>query len=183
MMAGDRRASWDWGKAQSMPKPKIRKRKGLLLGATGDCFLCSLFVDIMDIPKRKEKQTLEKYMFEDFYLAVKAELLVHGFADEHHILKIPEDIGCEVLVGVEGKVFIIDIVNTEFRKESTQGLILIDEVALPYAAGCGDSVEAILRYVLKTKKSISKADLKLAVQVIAEISPGCDDKIDILVED
>lgn len=183
MMAGDRRASWDYSKAQVTARPKISKRSGMLLGATGDGFLCSLFVDVMDIPKYKDSQDLDKYMFNDFYNAIYNELVNHGLAEEHNLLKIPSDMSCELIVGFKNKVFIASIENSETEKEFPNGTIAIDEVSVPYAAGCGDSAEKVLHYILATKGYITKDDLKKAVEVIGESSPGCDSNVDVLVSD
>lgn len=180
MIAGDRRSSWGWHKAQSMPKPKISSRSNVLLGATGDGFLCSLLVDVMKIPKRGTKD-LDQYMFNDFYNAVYIELIKHGLGEEHNLLKIPEEMGCELIVGIENRVFTINIENREKDKISPEGIIAIDEVNTPYATGCGDSADAVLRYILKTKKYIAEKDLKTAIEVIADIAPGCDNNIDLIV--
>jgi len=182
IIAGDRRLSWGWSLAQSMPRPKIAKRQGLLLGATGDGTLCSLFVNCMEIPKIGNKD-LTSYMNNEFYNAIYNELVQHGYAEEHNLLKIPEDSYCELVVGIKKTVWSIVIANTDNNKDSAQGLIMIDEVNHPYATGCGGMAAlGVLVHEQIKNKHLTEKHLLEALQTAAKLSPGCDSEIDILRE-
>ena len=187
----DRRASWGFDQAQSMPRPKVVKRSGVILAGTGDGALCGLIVDIMDIPEVYKDSDM--YMNHDFYYAVRKILLQKGFADEHKLLKIPGDMSAQIVVGVNHRCYIVDIQNMDSSKDSTIGSITIDEVNLPYGTGCGgqwawgvidclqDLLEDKINYIFPLGYS-PKSILLKALQTAAKYSPGCDGIFDIVSE-
>jgi len=185
MMAADRRSSWDFSQAQTMIKPKILKRNGLILAATGDGYLCSLLVERLDIPGDPlHTDDLDTYMFESLHAHITKLLLRKGFKDGHNQLSIPgEDSGCELLVGVKGRLFNYVISNPEpENKDRSLGEIQVDELNLPYASGCGGAL-AWGSLLTTDKVDMKPKDrLTLALEVAAHVSPGCDNNIDIVGE-
>lgn len=182
IMAGDRRASWHWGHAESMNRPKVMKRNGLLLGATGNGSLCSLLVDLMVIPSIKTD--INTYMFFTFREAVLKILLNQGYGDKDKNLHIPPDSGVSLVVGIQGHAFVVDIDNPYDTEHTTKGgLISIDEVSTPFATGCGGpSALPILLAERKREGHSTKEHLKLAMEIAADISPGCNNLIDFIQE-
>src|ERR1051326_7793435 len=136
-MAADRRISWDFSQATSMNQPKIAKRDGLLLGATGDGSLCTQLVNVMNIPENTRGLEPEGYIHEIFFVAVKKLLDRKGYSDEHKVLRIPPETGVELVIGIEGRLFSMLIENQDPMSEHHSGLITIDELPVPYATGCG----------------------------------------------
>lgn len=181
MMAGDRRATWDFSQSQKMPRPKVSKRDGLLLGGTGDGALCTLIVDIMPILSY-EDQELDNYMFNDFRKQLIKTLKQQGYTDEHNLLKLPRDTDAEIIVGIRGRVYQVIINNPDPDNHYTVGQVSIDEVNVPYAAGCGGSLAwgALLESV--DSQYSYKERLERALNIAASVSPGCGDGIDIINE-
>lgn len=189
LMAGDRRSSWGYHYAQSMDIPKINKKDGVLLGATGHGDMCSLFVDDggFEIPEQNVKLTA-KYMYHIFKPAVIKFLLNQGYGyskDRQTHLKLPPGTYCEVVIGISGEAWSMTIENPCLEEsEFLEGHVSVGRVSIPYATGCGGhgTADAILRYELKRKGYITKEELRQALEIVADISPGCDDEIDIIGE-
>lgn len=184
LIAADRRASWDWSKSMAMNKPKVRKRGDFIIAGTGDGSLCSLFVDAFD-PPEYEDQDLDIFMQHTFYKKVKQHLLNHDYGDQHRLLKIPPDSGCELVIAIQGHVYTIDIHNPAEHHHTVEpyGLIAIDEVSVPYTTGCGGehakgAIDALMNEGVADTKYIAKA----ALEVAAKNSPGCGDGSDFVVE-
>ncbi len=178
-MAADRRTSWDMSQAQEMPRPKIKKRDGVILAGTGDGYLCTLIVDIMKIPIG-EGQDLDIYMHWTFHQAVTKLLLAKGYADEHKQLKIPPSGGAEILVAIQGMLYTVLIDNPDAENlDNPFGLVSIEEVNFPYASGCGGHLAWGSLLTTETLDMKPKDRLKLALQVAAKVSPGCDAVVDI----
>lgn len=183
LVAADRRASWSFSKAVTMNKAKVRKRDGIIIAGTGSGALCSLFVDAFT-PPEYNGEDLDIFMHFVFHRAIKKILTNHDYADEHKVLKIPSDSGCELIIGIAGHVYTVDIFNPEEEHTHINGLINIDEVPTPYTTGCGGehakgAIDACMHHGIKDTRLIATT----AIKVAANNSPGCDDKIDIVVED
>lgn len=185
IMAGDRRVSADWGFAYKSPVPKIRKyANGLLIGASGDSGLCTLLVDGYE-PRSIETDELT-YLYYTFIKDL-AKLVREqpGYQDEHKILRLAIDETCSALIAINGKLFILDIFNPEEHlKEMNLSRIVPDTVPLPFAIGCG--APSAIPILLSEKQEIgynTRAGLKKAMEIAAEISPGCDNNIDFIQED
>lgn len=195
MIGADRRASWDFSQAQTMPRSKLSKKDGLMLAGTGDGALCTLFVDVMKIPEIKVKDP-DLYMFQFFYHSVVRVLEQRGYVQEHKILKIPKDSYAEIVVACLGKLYQVVIHNPEhgWLTESPNGLVSIDEVALPYGTGCGGLIAwgALLEnkdlFVYDERKDTyrkltDRERMTRAITTACEVSPGCGLPIDIRVSD
>jgi hypothetical protein len=188
MMAGDRLCSYDWGHAVYADRPKIAKKNNILIGASGDSGLCTLLIDIMVLPESSVKDP-DKYMFFIFREALVKLLKSSGYIDEDKLLRIPGDTSCNALVGIHGKVYTIDIHNSNPDHPAKQiGDIVIDPAPVLSAIGCG-SIPA-LASLIKDKKALgynTKEHLEEAVLLACEMSPGCglplNTKPDILIED
>ena len=202
IMAGDRRASWHFGHAEKMNRPKIAavkdglrldqnenplKSGDILLGATGNGSMCSLLVDILDVPEIQGD--VQHYMFFTFREKIQRLLLNQGYGDKEKNLFIPPDSSCELVVGIKGHIYTVNVDNPyddsirEFHS-SRGGLIQIDEVSAPYATGCGGpSALPILLAEKKREKCSKKEHLQLAMEIAADISPGCDRNIDYVREE
>lgn len=177
MMAGDRRASWDH-QAQKMPRPKIQKREGLLLGGTGDGYLCTLIVDILSLPEYENIDT-DSYMHHKFQTAIVRLLKSKNFCDNKG-LHIPTDTEAEIIVGIQGKLYQVIISNEDSRNHG--GIITIDELNTPYATGCGGLLAWGSLLTTQDLNLSDKERLKLALSVAAQVSTGCDGNVDIISE-
>lgn len=180
-MAADRRASWDFSQAQQMPRPKIVKRDGMILAGTGDSYLCALLVDILEVPPRGQ-ETLDDYMFDKMHRSVTNLLLRKGYCSEHKQLKIPSESSVEVIIAIEGKLYNIVIHNPDPEKEDISGEIMIDELNIPYASGCGGHLAWGSLLTSENLELTPNERLTIALNVAAQVSPGCDNKIDIYHE-
>lgn len=181
IMAGDRRVSWDFSQAQTMSRPKINKRGGVILGGTGDGFLCSLIIDIMDIPEVTEN--LDDYIFNKFRRSITKIIKENGMVTEHGQLKIPSEMDAEIVIAISGKLYQAIISNPDPEKEASSGLISLDEVSLPYATGCGGKVAwGSLLTQQRIDKYPKREHLKIALEIAAEVSPGCNAVIDVMSE-
>lgn len=182
-LAGDRRISWGYHKAQVMVRPKVMKRDGLLLAGTGVSAICTEVVALFPIPEVSPTIDVEIYINEIFIpnlmnflhdkhymhpverrLHYKEELLRHG---------VEEWFGALILIGIKGQVFELTVDND---------VIAADLVDAPTAAGCGG--ELALGSLLTTEKTKMPAKKRLitALTVAASVSPGCDHNIDIVSE-
>jgi len=182
VMAGDRRARWDWGFSQAMPRPKIIKKNNILMGGTGDCFLLSLILDNFEPVLEGDVIT---YLNNGFKKGLIKLLKQHGYKDEHDLLRLQKDQEIELLVGIGGRAFIVGFFsgyNPEVLVEPS--VIGVDEVALPFANGCGGNTAVPILVAEKKREGYSKKEhLTLAMEIAADISPGCDNNIDYISED
>lgn len=182
-LAGDRRASWGFSQAQALPKPKVSKRNNTLLAGTGDSFLCTLIVDIMQFEPFPDdgEIDLDSYINHYIYQCTHDTLRVHGLADKDGSLKIPGDLSAEILMIVERHLYSIQIFNPDPISEAPNGIIAIDELSFPYGTGCGGqwawgAYQALDKCVIMPIKN----KIRQAMEVAANNSPGCDNNIDIV---
>ncbi len=188
VMAADRRASWDMSQAQTMPRAKLVYRNGLILAGTGDGFLCHLIVDILDFPPYLSDYDQDSYLHGDFYNSIRRLLDRKGMMDKDKMLKIPVDVDAEILIACGGRLYLMDIFNPSDTDNYPHGLITLDEAALPFAAGCGGQLA--WGALLQQDKLLKEKGLKLsntdrliqALNVAADVSPGCNNIIDICTE-
>lgn len=172
-IAADRQVTWDDALKQTLIKPKVMKRKGIILAATGDSYLCGLLVERLSIPRLIDD--LDTYMYEILHDRIKALLIRKEYINEHRQLSVGKDMFVELVVGVRGRAFTFRITENS--------IIEVDEVNLPYCTGCGGFFAwGSLLTTEKLKIGNTKERLMLALSVAAELSPGCDANIDIEVE-
>lgn len=190
MMGADRRLTIGYHYAQDMETPKISKKNGMLFGATGNGALCSLFVeeDAFDVPD-KDIKSINRYMYYIFKDKVIDFLINqgYGFKNKHtgeRIIKLPPDTGCEVVICIENQVWCMSLEN-HLEDEYSECSVSLERISAPYSTGCGGhgTPDSVFKYILQTKGYITKQDLHTTLEIVAEISPGCNDKIDILVSD
>ncbi len=182
IMAGDRRCSWDWGFAQSCPTPKIIKHNGFLLGGTGSSDFLELILEGFTFDQ--DITDLKQYLLFSFKSKLTKFLTQHGYRDQHSMLQLPQSVSAEILLGKDGKLFIISFTpgNTESGLNEPS-IISIGQVSAPFAVGCGaPSAIPILINKLKEVGYSTKEHLELAMQSAADISPGCDNQFDFLTE-
>ena len=180
--AGDRRLSWGMHRAQKMRKPKIAKREGLLLAGTGVGSMCDEIVHLMQIPEQGKSGDPYWYMHEIFMPTLFDHLRHKGYLHEkerrlayHEDRESREDdwFGAIILIGFKGQLFELDVDNQQ---------ISLDMIDAPYAHGCGgDLALGSLLTTEGTKMGPAKR-LEKALHVAAEVSPGCDNNVDILHE-
>lgn len=178
LMGADRQVSEDWGFSYKCPYPKIKKfNNGILVGASGDSGLCKLMIDGLyqhDWPG-VETDT-DTYMYYTFIPAVHKLIKSQpGYTDQHKLLLLAMDESCTMMVGIKGRLYIIDICNPEEEyKESPITRIVLDDLPIPFAIGCGAG--PAYEY-LSTKKQENrfntKEDLDKAIRRACEVSPGC----------
>lgn len=184
MIAGDRRNTWGYHHAETMEFPKINKKDGVLLGATGTGDACSLFVDdgAFNIPDKKV-DCINTYMFHTFKPAVFKFLINQGYANKDKELSLPPDWFVEVVICIEGTTWTL-IISNPLDTGVLAGHVDLSRISVPYATGCGGiPALAVLKHTLKIKGYCTQDDLKQALVIASEISIGCDDVIDILTED
>lgn len=177
VFAGDRRISWGMHKAQKAPRSKVTNRNGVLLAGTGVSCICDLVTDLFNVPAYDGKQDTFNYMHKTFlpalmkYLREEKWLKEDGrgidFDDDDRTLAI-------IVVGVGKDLYELDM---------TTHCISVDAISAPYAHGCGGM------YALGSLLTTEKLDmdeeerLKLALQIAAKVSPGCDAHVDIVRND
>lgn len=181
IMAGDRRLTWDWSQAMTMPGAKIRKDKatGILIGAAGTGNICTVFINILKVPKI-EVDDPDVYMFFKFKPALEKALMNAGYQCSAKRLKIPADDECQALVAIQGRVYMVDVVcpDPEFG-----GLIQIEESPMPMAVGCGSSSAIPILLAERKREGYStKEHLQLAMEIAADLSPGVDGNVDFISE-
>jgi len=189
MIAGDRRSSWGYHYAQSMEIPKINKKNNILLGATGNGDMCSLIVDDggLEFPE-KEVDSVTTYMYHVLRPSVLKFLINqgYGYKDKYSKLELPPGMFCEIVLGIEGEAWSL-IIDNPFSEDSDQlgGNISLGRVSVPYTTGCGGhgTADAPILYEIRKKGYVTKEELKMILEVVADIAPGCDGKIDIITAD
>ena len=181
MMAGDRRCSWGWGFAAECPEPKVIKKNGFLLGGTGDSDFLELILDAFEPDQEGELKT---YLHFKFKRDVAKFLKQQGYRDEHDLLRLPAEADCEILLAKENKLFVVTFRPGELERPLPEpSIISIGEVKPPFAVGCGAaSALPILLAKLKEVSYNTKEHLRLAMQTAADISPGCDGRVDFISE-
>ncbi len=182
-MAGERRLNWDDGLVMASTRSKISLKNGVLLGASGLGYLCSEVVDFFNVPDIYPSLSTSAYMQQVFM----PELINH-LRDGGHLVKdekrlavprpeLSDSVGAEILVGIGTDLF--EVALSELTCS-------FDIIPTPYAIGCGQpyalaslmtthALENIVEFKMSPKER-----LKLAIQVAAHLSPGCDSNIDIL---
>ncbi len=186
VMAGDRKSTYDWSMAVEMPMPKIREDdSGILIGAAGDGNLCTVLVTLTSIPVI-DTSNLDIYMNFKFKGALKKALLTAGYSGDRGELMLPQESQCHGLVAIQGRLYEVIICHpddTSAHGNVLTGLIMIEEVSLPYAIGSGGpSAYPILLAERKRVGYSTKEHLKLAMDIAAEISPGVSKNVDYIQE-
>lgn len=166
-MAGDRRLSWDH-KYQSLVRPKVSKRNGILVGAAGTSHLCTELVDLFKFPRLTKKDDPFVYahnkMLPAFmkHLKKKSELSLGS--------KNPwEDTSMTSLVCIN---------DTVFEFEVREGVPSLEIVDAPIAIGSGGTVAT--GAILAQGNVDPKEVLSNALHVVAEVKACCDNNIDII---
>ncbi len=188
MMASERMLGIGDSFSQYMTKSKITKRDGILIGAAGSGNLCTLFVDVMPIPKITAHMNTDVYMYRMFYTAIEKELVVAGYVDSMGSLNLPMNNSCSILVCVHNRIYTVDISNPEEGYGKTGGLIVIDEVSAPFAIGSGYMLSIMsLMKDQKAFKYLKREHLEDSIMWACKLSPFCgmpdDMKPDFIKED
>jgi hypothetical protein len=180
-VAADRRASSGFDHSMPCINPKVMKRDGLILAATGDSALCELVVEHISIPKMWDLEP-NKYMFHVFRPHLYKALIKHDYANEQKQVKLPHEVDVEVLVACQGSLFSVFI--APYSNSDPNGHISICQQPIPYATGCG-GIWALSSLITSTRlgETSTRKKLELALQIAAEHSPGCGDGYDQVTED
>ena len=174
--AGDRRISWDFSKAIVAPRPKVSYRDGILYAGTGVAAICDLVTDQFTAPARLHSQPTFQYIHKTFIPCLLTWLRSEGWvAEGERRLNIDgtdsEDYYASIVLGVDSDLYELDL---------SSSMISADAIDAPYATGCGGPV-ALGSLLTTEKMKMSIEDkLTLALQVAAQVSPGCDDNVDIV---
>lgn len=189
-MAADRRISWDMDQAQELPKGnrKIVRRDGLIMAGTGTWSMCRLILRTLEFRKYIDHYDYigceDEYFDTIFYNDVIKLLKSKGFVDVnaglHPVLKIPFDMDAEIVIALNGRLFTLTIENgSSSDNHNPNGMVSIEELNLPYAAGCGGSYAWGSLLTTENMNMKPKERLILALTVAAQVSPGCDSKADV----
>lgn len=189
-MGGDRKVSADWSFSYKCPKPKISKKaNGMIVGGSGSSALCKLIVDVFN-PPDVTTNNLDIYMFYKFLPDLEKFLKsMPGYKDHFKNFILDSDDYAQFLIAFYGQLFILDIFAVGGKLEGDDinisiGRLSLDDVPAPFAIGCGSaSALPILVELSKGKGYNTKEDLDRAMELAAEISPGCDNEFDFLTED
>lgn len=186
-MAGDRRVSWGMDQAQSMPVPKVQKRDGMLIGATGVSSICDAIVSLIKYPAIKKRMKPADYMNTVVRKAILDHFTSIGMTRNGRIV-MPDTYSCEAVFVIGGKCFSVEISN-EFDTDADDSSFHIIDIAqnsLPYATGCGgqwawgvleEHASLISAGKLKLRPEES---MRRALKIAGKFSPGCDTQIDII---
>ena len=179
IMAGDRRVTYGDAEMYSVSAvPKINKRNAFLIGYTGNPAICEALIHLTKIPNYIP-HPLNKYIMCELEENIKKLLLKRGYEDNGSIILTEKD-GSALLLGIDGRAFVIDI-DPILEEGRVWGKAVVEsgEVLLPWSIGCGsDSALPILLAEKKEKGYNTREGLKKAMEIAAEISPGCDNNID-----
>lgn len=183
VMAGDRRVSMEDGTIYKCPNPKIRRSwNGILTGASGESALCKTVVDLFEPPEMKVDD-LDLYMNYEYIPSLYRCLRnIPGYIDEHKQLRLAPNEACSILLGIQDKVYTIDIYSpVDDLKPFNYSRVVFDDAPIPFSIGCGaNSAMPVLIDEVKTKGYNTKQGLTKALQVAADLNSGCDNQIDII---
>ncbi len=173
VFAADRRISWGVHHSQIGVRPKVIKRNGVILAGCGLSYLCDLVCELTPIP---DKGKMDGFQFVHDVLVpeVRHVLMTKGFGTKDGNLDLPDEFSSVILVGIDKQLF-------EMSIDASTGVV-IDAIDAPYAHGCGGSYAL---GSLKTTESLNmdvESRLQVALSIAAELSPGCDNNIDIVRE-
>ena len=172
LMAGDRQQTMAGFGKQSCPRSKIIKRSGLLLGGSGDGYLCELITESLELPEFDlEKHTPFEYVHDVFFNRVHKVLEARKLFNKESGELIYDTEVC-VLIGLSGELFECGI-----SKESG---ISINAMSCPYAIGCGADYALGALYVAT---GTDRERATIALEAAAHNSAGCNAEIDILLGD
>lgn len=177
VLAGDRRMSWGMHKCQMKPTSKVVKKNGILIAGTGACYILTLVRDILKFPIITKREDTLNYIHNKF-VPVLINLLKTKGMIKNGMLNVPKELHTAIIVAIKGNLFEIDIGNCE-----DVGIVAVDEVGLPYATGCGGQLAWGSLLTTEDSKKSPQERLKIALNVAAAVSPGCDGNIDIVEED
>lgn len=177
MMAGERRITVSDGTYYVSPVPKVVNNNGILLGATGEGYLCGLVTMDINITPKLPNQSTYDYMKTTFLSCIESVLMSKNYIDNFGNYKFPANTFCELLVGINKEVYVIWI-----QKQDEDSIIQVHPCIAPYAIGCGG--EMAMGSILSTENSklSDRNRLILALSVAAERQNGADDVIDIIEE-
>ena len=170
-IAADRRVTDTYGAFEKLPHPKMKKENGVIIAGTGDVALLTIILKRFKIPKVIENVDL--YIHEILYTKIKQLLLSKNYIAPSGDSKIDQYDGLTLVVCVKGRLFTIDI----------EKQMQIVECSIPFATGSGGTYALGSLLTTPSMEFTTKERLKLALTVASQVSNGCDDNIDILVED
>lgn len=184
MMASERCVTLDGDVTQSMTWPKINKKEGLLLGASGNGDLCSFLVEDggFKVPERKVKN-INTYMYYTFKPAIIKAIVGQNYIDINKQIAFPADYNVDLLIGIEGQVWSLSLGDIKTMSPSNRvALERLPETTT--AIGCGGmSALAIMKHELRSSKYLTKDQLKDIFNTVGNLIPGCDTNCDIIQED
>ena len=173
VFAADRRISWGMSHCQIGVRPKVVKRNGVILAGTGTSYLCDLICELTPIQDIGKYEDGFSYVHNVLHPNIKRTIVDKGYGDKDGNLSLPEDMGAVILVGVQHELF-------ELAVEGNY--LSIDAINAPYAHGCGGHYALGSLKTTENLKISSEERLSLAIGVAAELSPGCDNRMDIIRE-
>lgn len=191
-MAGDRRCS-DLGTTHyyTCPRPKIAKRNGYLIGASGHGAACGYVVDhfpILKPDKAFKPENIIKYVELDIKNQLREwlikEKIVKDLSNKEEPVKRSKskykrredeaDVEVGALLVFRGLVFYVYICDDS---------VLIEQVPSINGAGCGRTPAIAAMTSTANDPHLTVADrLRLGIKSAAAYSWGCDDQIDIISE-
>ena len=186
MFAGDRRTSWGMHKAQVGTRPKVVKRDGILFAGTGAAYVCDIICELLKVPVYNDTVDPFTFVHDTIVPQVLDILKDKKLLNTDGTALLNKDLGSLILLGFKGILFEISIDHKA---------ITVDPVETPHTVGCGGpyalgAILAITDFMLVGKElaeGLNDEDvtnvLHHALKIAAKISPGCDDNVDIIVED
>jgi len=175
--------------AQKTPRPKTVKRHGIVFAGTGDSYICDLICELLPIPKQRKTESAFDFAHGALWESVIRLLDKKGLLDEKQFCLPREYKFSEAII-------LIGIQQTLFELEISKRGISMGIIDTPYAHGCGGAYALgaliafkdyncfphhIVRFIPQEHELISK--MKLAVQIAGNLSPGCDEEVDIVKGD
>lgn len=171
--AGDRRQSWGMHKAQKSPRPKVTKRNGILFAGTGNSAICDLLTEQFDPPFYNNEEYPDSYVY--MYKLFMPELLKS--LNKEGWIKLDEG---RCLISSGSASIIIGVGSDLFELDLDDESIAFVPVDAPYATGCGGMYALGSLLTTERGKGSPRKRLQLALEVAAEMSPGCDSNVDVI---
>jgi len=177
--ASDRRLSSDHNIISSN-EPKTKLLNNILVSGAGTAWICDLILERYEFPTIENDDPENFWAHNVLYPDLLRWLREEGYVDKGGIkLNTGASKGKEDREE-EYAIMLIGANSALFELTIGESSISITKVDTPYATGCGGSYAlGSLRTTEKMKMKV-KDRLKLACEVAAQCSSGCDDRIDIL---
>ena len=179
--AGDRRISWNYSKAIKGPRSKVTKRNNILFAGTGTSCICDLVTDQFEVPIKTDMIDSYTYIHKVLVPALIKQLKEEGWInDGERKLAYDNILDSRLDDCAPHAILIIGVGSDLYELDLNTQLITVDAIDAPYAAGCGGELAWGSLLTTEKLRMTPKARLKLAVEIAAKVSPGCDDNVDII---